>query len=192
MLNKKLRKNLDIIIFLLFIGIVYAGGWQADVFGFVQRGVLALGLFDAAPEQEVEFASSELGFQLQDAQGNLMDVSQLKGKTIFVNIWASWCPPCVAEMPGIHDLFQQVQGGEHDIVFLMISVDQEQQKAINFIDRKDFEFPVYFPLTALPSEFSYQSIPSTFVISPEGKIVYQKEGMASYDSRKFKDFLLSL
>lgn len=191
MLKQKLRKNLDLIIFLAFIGIVYAGGWQADVFGFVQRGILALGLFEAEPAPSEKLSRTNLNFQLQDTEGKAIDVKQLEGKTIFVNIWASWCPPCVAEMPGIHQLWQDLKSAE-DIVFLMISVDEDREKAIRFMKRKDYGFPLYFPVSGLPREFAYKSIPTTFVIAPEGNIVYQKEGMASYNNQEFRDFLLNL
>jgi len=194
MLKQKLTKNLDLILFLVFIGLVYVGGWQADVFGFVQRGILAIGLFDAEPGQDQPSESTNLDFQLQDVQGNPVNVAALRGKIVFVNIWASWCPPCVAEMPGIHDLYEELKelNKKSEIVFLMISVDEEKEKAIKFMQRKEFQFPLYFPVNSFPPEFSYQSIPSTFVISPEGKIVYKKEGMASYNSQEFKDYLLSL
>lgn len=194
MLKEKLKKNLDLILFLVFIGFVYAGGWQADVFGFVQRGILAIGLFDAEPSQDQPLKPTNLDFHLQDVQGKRVNMAELRGKIVFINIWASWCPPCVAEMPGIHDLYEELKelNKKKEIVFLMISVDEEKEKAIKFMERKEFRFPLYFPINAFPPEFSYQSIPSTFVISPEGKIVYQKEGMASYDSQEFKDFLLSL
>jgi len=191
MLKRKLRKNVDVIVFLVFITIVYAGGWQAEVFGFVQRGILAIGFFDAAPQDKIEKKPVRLDFKLYDQEGNVIEVSQLRGKTIFINIWASWCPPCIAEMPGINKLYQQLKD-DPNIKFLMISVDEEQKKALELHHRKEFDFPIYFPASRLPDALSYQSIPSTFVISPEGYIVYQKEGMASYNHPSFQNFLNGL
>ncbi len=191
MLKRKLRKNVDLIVFLLFVTIVYAGGWQAEVFGFVQRGILAIGLFDAAPKHEIEEKPVRIDFKLYDEEGNIMEVAQLKGKTVFINIWASWCPPCIAEMPGINKLYQRFKD-DPDISFLMISADEEQEKALSLYRRKEFDFPIYFPVSKLPSALSYKSIPSTFVISPAGYIAYRKEGMASYDHSSFYDFLEKL
>lgn len=191
MLKKKLRKNIDLILFIVGIAIIYAGGWQAEVFGFIQRGVLATGLLEAEGSADSEEEITELNFQLYDTEGNIIHGEDLMGKTVFVNFWATWCPPCVAEMPGIHKLYKQLEK-EKDVVFLMISVDEETEKARQFIQRKSFEFPLYFPATAFPEGFNHQSIPATFVVSPEGKIVYQREGMASYGNKEFADFMREL
>jgi len=191
MLKRKLKKNIDLVLFLLFFGVIYAGGWQAEVFGLIQRGVLATGLMEAERNHEFTAKTTELNFQLYDSQGNTLHGQRLEGKTVFVNFWASWCPPCLAEMPGIQSLYEQVANKE-DIVFLMISVDDEKDKARNLLTRKSYDFPLYFPASVFPAGLQHQSIPATYVISPEGKIVYQREGMASYDSQSFKEFLLQL
>lgn len=191
MLKRKLRKNVDLIVFILFMVIVYVGGWQAEVFGFIQRGVLAIGLFDATPQENIEKKTVSLDFSLYDEEDEIVNVAQFQGKTIFVNIWASWCPPCIAEMPGINQLYQRLDG-ESDVIFLMISVDEVQDKALSLQQRKNFDFPIYFPVSGLPAALSYESIPSTFVISPKGFIVYQREGMASYDHPSFDEFMKGL
>ncbi len=191
MLIKKLRKNLDWIFVLLFITVVYMGGWQAEVFGFIQRGVLATGLLNANAENEMEAQSVELDFKVADMHGKEMAVSSLQGKVIFINFWATWCPPCIAEMPGINALYNSLKEDD-SIVFLVISVDMEQDKAKAFMDRKPFGFPLLFPASTLPDELAYQSIPATYVISPQGKLVYQKKGLAQYDTDEFRTFLQTL
>ncbi|MDZ7608876.1 MAG: TlpA disulfide reductase family protein [Cyclobacteriaceae bacterium] len=117
-------------------------------------------------------------------------MKDFQGKVIFMNIWATWCPPCIAEMPDIHDLYQEMKN--EDIVFVMLSVDDDLQKAIRFVDKKGFEFPVYQLAGPMPMAFESSAIPTTFVISPEGKIVVKKSGMAKYNSKKFREYLLEL
>ncbi|WKN30695.1 TlpA disulfide reductase family protein [Porifericola rhodea] len=190
---KKLRKNIDLLLLALFVGVVYLGGWQTDVIGFLQRGILATGLFNADAEvQEVTLNEENklASFTLIDNNGEPYNSQEYKGKTVFINFWASWCPPCVAEMPGIDKLYQDLKDRE-DIVFLIISEDEDQEKALSFMKKRSYHFPIYFPGSALPQSFLHQSIPSTFVISPEGKIVYKHEGMAQYNTDKFKAFLKS-
>ncbi|WPP51287.1 TlpA family protein disulfide reductase [Catalinimonas niigatensis] len=191
MLLKKLRKNIDWIVFVLFISVVYLGGWQTEVFGFMQRGILATGFFNAQVNEEINENKTNLDFILSDRNEGKLYVSSLKGKTIFINLWATWCPPCIAEMPGINALYKDVKHRE-DIVFIMLSLDENKDKAKAFMDKKLFDFPLYFLSSALPKEFNHQSIPTTFVISPEGKIIFQKEGMASYNTDAFRNFLLTL
>ena len=74
----------------------------------------------------------------------------------------------------------------------MISRDQDFDKAIRFASKKEYGFPIYSEVSRLPLVFQTNSIPTTFVISPQGKIVAKKSGMASYDSEAFRAFLSSL
>jgi hypothetical protein len=78
------------------------------------------------------------------------------------------------------------------VAFVMISLDDDFQKAKDFVKKKDFTFPIYQLGSPLPEAFESSAIPTTFVLSPEGKIVVSKSGMAKYNTRKFKDFLLDL
>ncbi|EMR01026.1 thiol-disulfide oxidoreductase [Cesiribacter andamanensis AMV16] len=75
----------------------------------------------------------------------------------------------------------------------MLSVDEGGKgKVKKFIERKGFTFPVYMPAGPLPREFYSQAIPTTFIISPEGRIVARQEGMAEYDTPEVRKFLQSM
>ncbi len=126
-----------------------------------------------------------------DLEGNTIAFESLRGKVVFMNIWATWCPPCVAEMPNIQSLYEKV--GSDKIAFVMLSVDEGGMgKVKKFIDRKGFTFPVYMPASPLPQEFYSQAIPTTFILSPDGKIITRQEGMAEYDTQEMRDFLQTL
>jgi thiol-disulfide isomerase/thioredoxin len=110
---------------------------------------------------------------------------------IFLNIWATWCPPCIAEMPNIQRLYEKV--GSDDIAFVMLSVDEGgMDKVQKFIQKKGFTFPVYLPDGPLPRAFQSPAIPTTFILSPEGRIVARQEGMAEYDTQEVREFLQSM
>lgn len=188
-------------VILIIFGILYATGLHTEAIGQVQRLLLATGIRNAeVPEAEAvtDLAATTRadksvgeGFQMVDLEGNTVSFESLKGKVIFMNIWATWCPPCVAEMPNIQSLYEKV--GSDKIAFVMLSVDQAGPKKVKkFIDRKGFTFPVYMPASQLPEEFSSRAIPTTFIISPEGKIVARQEGMAEYDTKEVRDFLQKL
>ena len=117
----------------------------------------------------------------------MIDFNQFKGQTAFLNFWATWCPPCIAEMPDIHDLYEKVKG--ENVAFVLISQDQNFDKAKNFLERKSYTFPIYQLISPLPESFASQSIPTTFLISPEGKIIAKRIGMAKYDTEKFRSLL---
>lgn len=178
-------------ILVLIIAILYFTGSLTEVAAFTQRLVLATGII--APDTELpddEKQDAEYDFNILTFNDESIDFGSLKGKVIFLNFWASWCAPCIAEMPGIQNLFEEYEDNKN-IVFVMVSLDSDPQKAINFISKKEFTFPTYKPdmSTGIPSVYNSPSIPTTFVISKKGKIDTKRIGMANYDSKKFRNYL---
>lgn len=188
------------LIMLVAFGLLYLTGMHTEVIGQVQRAVLATGILSAelpdgeAGKERITFSEAGYpgeGFLLVDLQGNTVPFEQLRGKVVFLNIWATWCPPCVAEMPNIQSLYEKVDSDK--IAFVMLSVDRAgMEKVKRFIKRKGYTFPVYMPASALPEVFYTQSIPTTFIISPQGEIMHKQEGMAEYDTPEVRDFLQKL
>lgn len=188
-MNKKVKREIiEWVLFIVIIGGLYLSGYHTTVIGTIQRLVLSTGLL--TPDKETEdLKAADYNLRLSDPEGNILDLNQLKGKTIFMNYWATWCPPCIAEMPDINNLYKEVG---NDVVFLMISLDEDPQKAIRFANRKEYDFPVYFPASRRPRVFVSSSIPTTYVISPDGKIVVENKGMAKYNTESFKKMLSGL
>lgn len=175
---------------------IYAMGWHTEVIGTMQRAMLWTGLFDADTSKiettkGPQLTSRDFNLALQTADGQQELLSKYKGKVIFLNVWASWCPPCVAEMPTIETLYDRV-GQNPDIKFVMLSLDEKRQKAVNFMENKEFPMPYYFPASGIPNTFRSPYLPTTYVISPEGQIVYRKEGIADYSSLNFAQWMKDL
>ncbi|MDH5382723.1 MAG: TlpA family protein disulfide reductase, partial [Cyclobacteriaceae bacterium] len=122
-------------------------------------------------------------------KGELVNLSQFKGKVVFLNLWASWCAPCKAEMPGIDELYLDLKN-EKDIVFVMLSIDRNEQAAKRYMDKQAYAFPYYQWSGSLTSQLTVSSIPTTYVVSKEGKILKKEVGMARYNTNAFKKFLL--
>lgn len=190
------------VVMLAIFGVLYATGLHTEAIGQVQRILLATGIKNAdVPDSEgsaregIAIAGDVnalgAGFELADLQGNTVPFESLRGKVVFMNVWATWCPPCIAEMPGIQKLYNSVDTSK--IAFVMLSVDEGgQEKVKKFIDRKGYTFPVYTPLSVIPAAFQSSAIPTTFILSPEGTLVARQEGMANYNTDKMRDFLGSL
>lgn len=134
------------------------------------------------------FFDDDYKFQLKDHNGEDINIADLKGKVVFINFWATWCPPCVAEMPDINSLYQNYKD-EDDVVFVMVSLDNSFDKAKDFLDRKEFDFTIYEPQSDIPKDFQSRGIPNTFVLDKEGEIAFSKMGMGQWDTRKFRKFL---
>jgi len=144
---------------------------------------------DVKPEEPAVAKKFNYNFSIKDMNGNVLDVKDLKGKTIFLNLWATWCGPCRMEMPSIQNLYNQVD--KDKVMFIMLSIDRENdiEKIKSYIKDKEFTFPVYTPASLLPNQLQVGMIPSTFVINPEGRIVASEKGAANYDTPEFKAFL---
>jgi thiol-disulfide isomerase/thioredoxin len=127
--------------------------------------------------------------KLIDREGNTKSLKELKGKVIFMNFWATWCPPCIAEMPSIDKLHEEM-GDE--VAFVMVSLDQNFEKAKAFDKRKGYDLPIYAPGSKLPSMYQSSAIPTTYVIDADGNLALTHKGMADYSDPEFKKFLNSL
>jgi len=157
-----------------------------------QWTMLQTGLHDADDEQDEVVADFDYNFTIKDLDGNRTSFDQFKGKVIFLNLWATWCGPCRAEMPGIQGLYEKVSNDK--IVFVMLSIDDDRdlRKVVNYMTSKKFTFKAYMPSGYLPEQLRVPSIPTTFVIDPNGKIVKKEVGTMQYDTGKFLKFLESL
>jgi len=149
---------------------------------------------DFTPEVDVRGEVFDYNFSVKDLQGNAVDFNQFKGKVVFLNLWATWCGPCRAEMPSIHNLYHAVKDNDK-IVFVMLSLDRadQQGKVVSYVNDKAFTFPVYMVSGNVNAQLEeVSSIPTTFVLSPDGKIASKKVGTANYDTPKFQQFLKEL
>ena len=151
------------------------------------------GAMDFAPEETAKKSDFDYNFTIQDFQGKKIDFNAYKGKVIFINLWATWCGPCRMEMPSIQNLYNTV-GTNEKIAFVMLSLDRPEthDKVVKFVSDKQYSFPVFAPAGNLPRQLQVSTIPTTFIISPDGKIASKKVGAANYDNDKFRNFLEGL
>tara|TARA_R110002124_G_scaffold287092_2_gene470423 strand:+ start:6040 stop:6651 length:612 start_codon:yes stop_codon:yes gene_type:complete len=177
----------------LILGVIatlYFTGLHVPVIGNLQRVLLWTGLMSPDTElNEKDIKSANYNLPLLTISGDELSMQEFRGKTIFLNFWATWCPPCIAEMPNIQALYEEVKSDS--IQFVMVSLDEDHQKAKDFIDRKKYSFPVYFLNGRKPGAYNSTVVPTTYVISPDGNIVTERRGMANYNTSGFKEFLRS-
>ena len=186
--NKVKREVIEWTLIITVFGTLYITGWHTEVIGQVQRLVVATGLMQPNVFDESEQKLADYNFTLTDFDGKKISFEELKGKTIFLNFWATWCPPCIAEMPDIHDLYLKMKAN-NDVAFVLVSVDDDFEKAKAYIDRKEYEFPIYSMASRRPPVFQNNVVPTTYIISKEGYVVVQKSGMAKYDTKEIRSLL---
>jgi thiol-disulfide isomerase/thioredoxin len=177
----------------LFIGILFmlkVTGALSGISFIANTALMKTGALDVDPEQTIRTAENfNYNFTVKDLNGKKMEISELKGKVIFLNLWATWCGPCRVEMPSIQNLYNSVD--KEKVAFVMLSLDQENAhpKIVQYIEDKDFTFPVYQPASPLPKLLRVNTIPSTFIIGADGKVKSKKTGTANYDTDELREFL---
>lgn len=132
---------------------------------------------------------ADYDWTVQSLDGQDFKMTEAKGKVVFLNFWATWCPPCVAEMPSIQRLHKKLK--DDGIAFVCIS-NEEASKINQFVREKGFTFPIYTMRGAPPAIFKTRGIPSTFILSPDGKIAFKHVGSAKWDDEKSIDFIKGL
>lgn len=133
-------------------------------------------------------------FTLVDQYGTIHTLSDYKGKTVFLNFWATWCPPCKREMPHIEDIYKEYGSNEEDVIILGVAFPNEggeksKQGIIEFLEDKNYTFPVVFDESSKLSYYYNISVyPTTFIINPEGGIEgYLQGAMRKDDMRSIID-----
>ena len=152
---------------------------------------MAIGIFNPDPagfaaEQKKFTHTPDLGFK--SSNGSATSVSTLKGKVVFVNYWATWCPPCIAEMPTINELYNKYKDDEH-VAFIMVDVDNDAPKASAFMQKHGYNLPLYTQTKQVPDSLMNGTIPTTLVFDKQGKLVYKHAGAADYSSKGFDEFI---
>lgn len=111
-----------------------------------------------------------------------------KGKVVILNFWATWCPPCRAEMPS----FQKLYNDYNDKVVFVFLTNEKEAIVHKFMDKYDYDLASFNQYSVAPSEFNVSSIPATYVIDKKGAIVIDKVGPADWDSESFRELLDNL
>ena len=197
-MNSWLRKNWGELLFFTAFAVVMTTSLRQPVLSTLQRGLLATGLWRAAPPARptalpAQFASQRVyphSLPLYTVDGRPANLAQFRGKVVLVNLWASWCPPCLAEMPGLQALYQKVDTAK--VAFVLISLDENQNRARALLKHKHYTLPVFFPAAPLRAPFDTPSIPFTVVLTPQGQVADRHSGMADYDTPEFRAALEKL
>lgn len=184
-----IKKNISNILFFAFIIFLFTP-YGLPVRAYLTKGVsyITTRVFNMEIDEGERVHVNSFDWQLIDMQGNTINVNSLDGKVIIVNFWATWCPPCIAEMPAFQSLYNDYQ---NKVEFLFVANDDES-KVRKFIADKKYTFPVYFAKTKRPEELQSNSLPTTYIISKNSKIVVDKTGAADWNSGKVRDLIDSL
>lgn len=178
-----IKKNAFAIFMVIAVGILLV---SPDAKSFVLRQLIRTGIFNASiDKKDTDTARmTNTDFTFTDAKGSIQNTSSLRGKVVFINFWASWCPPCQAEFPSIETLYNQFKNNP-DIFFLTINEDNDPALGKAYLEKEKLSIPMYKSSRNVPAEMFSGSLPTTVVLDKNGKVRLHHTGFANYASDKF-------
>ena len=179
-ISKSQRNN---IIFLVVILILLIPQTRQPIQVFLQKGLAMIS--PSVIQEKNRITLTDYDWQLVDENGRSYNFSEAKGKVVLINFWATWCPPCIAEMPSMEKLYKDYKD---DVVFLLVS-NETQEVISKFKEKNDYEFLVHAAITPSPKLLEASSIPRTFVLDQHGNIVIDKTGAADWNSKSVRELL---
>ncbi len=172
---KFLKKHKSNILFVGFILVIFFTPLGFHFKVFVSR-YLHFSPSEIPAEKQIRL--SNYNWNLVNTDRNPVDFNRFKNKVIIVNFWATWCPPCVAEMPSFQKLYEAYKS---EVVFLFVANDN-QEKVTAFLESNHYTFPVYYEVSNTPTEITSSSLPATYIIDKNGNIVLTKTGSTNWNS----------
>ena len=125
-------------------------------------------------------------FEMVDRDGNRIKLSDMRGKPVVLNFWASWCGPCKSEMPDFEEAYKEYGG---DITFMIVNLTDGKNETVDtaqaFIDSQGYTFPVYFDTDSNgAAAYGVSSIPVTYFIDAQGYLVAYGRGALNSETLK--------
>ncbi|MES9990964.1 MAG: TlpA disulfide reductase family protein [Candidatus Thiodiazotropha sp.] len=128
---------------------------------------------------------------LKDLAGVSYDLNQFKGKTVLINFWTTWCPPCIEEMPSLISLRRAME--QSDFVILAVNVEEAKRRVDNIARRLKLNFPVLLDVNReAANAWDVKVFPSSFLVDAKGRLGYRAIGPVAWDSDEISSVILGL
>ena len=175
MIDKGLKKKIGNGVFFVLLLLFLVPATRTQIQIFLTRYISFSPGLVAEDSREVLTAYD---WDLQGVNTENLDFETTKGEVVLVNFWATWCPPCIAEMPSMQKLYDRYKDKAH-FVFVSNEVDSVLHK---FMRTKEYDFPIYRAISNTPPLLYGKSLPTTYLLDKKGALVINKVGAADWDS----------
>ena len=189
--SKTTKQVVEWTVIIVIIFVVKYFGLLSPTVSYIQSLVLKTGLLSPNIELEKEQSQVNYNFDLINKDGEVLPFTQYKDKTVLVNFWEPWCAPCVGEMSGINALNNKIKKNNDSIKLILISSEKDFEAAKGFMSKKDYDLDIFTAPFGLGRNFNHQTIPTSYLINRNGRIVWKVSGIMNYDDQAFYAFLLN-
>lgn len=156
----------------------------------VLLGLLAFVIYDSIHEKIVQVGDTAPEFTVTTDTGRTVSRENFGGKLLVLNFWATWCPPCIEEMPSLEQFAQQFS--KEGVVVLGISVDKDPKIYRSFLDRARVSFlTARDPESKINAEYGTFKYPETYIINPQGKVVQKIIGAETWTDPRMTQMIRS-
>ena len=135
--------------------------------------------------------SSANNFTLMSAQGHDISLSDYRGKFVLLNFWATWCPPCIKEMPALNVLHNKLKG-RNGLYVVAVHAGPALATVKKFLKDNPVDYDVVIDKNMSLSSWQVSGLPTTFLINPDGKVIYKATGEREWDSDEMINFIKSV
>ncbi len=134
---------------------------------------------------------ADYSWELQAMNGERLSLEQFEGKVLFINMWATWCAPCVAEIRSIIALRDSL--ADTDVQFLLISPERPRdvRRFLRHYHHQN-QLPVYVEYERMPAVFGLEALPTTYIVDRQGRIVFKLRGTTNWDTGVARNLLRAL
>ncbi|MCS4302740.1 TlpA disulfide reductase family protein [Chryseobacterium sp. BIGb0232] len=185
-LKNWIRKNgLTSLLVLIFVVLLVNKDAKAWLMCQVASTGVLNSKFSETKEENSTFSEKEnINLTVRKEDGTVVNTSDLKGKVVFINFWASWCPPCRAEFPSIQAFYEKYKTNP-DIIFLTVNLDDNPELGKVYLADKSFTVPFLIPEGDISNQYFSGSLPTTVVLDKSGQIQLHHQGLADYSKESF-------
>jgi peroxiredoxin len=182
MKNKTLLISIILICSVLGVAAYYLLDVASPARAYPERGRLDR-LLDDLQVSRIPDETRPVEFRLPDASGTIVDIADFRGKIVFLNFWATWCPSCVTEMPAMEKLHRKLK--DRDFAMVTVSIQDSADAVEGFFKQNELTYTALLDLTgkSVP-DFGIRAIPTTLILDKTGRIIGRVMGPRAWDSRK--------
>lgn len=184
LMAKRTRNNVISLILLVVIVLYIIPATRVPMQIYLHKGLSYINqssVIDKDERKTINYSD----FTLISETGEKLNFKSTEGKVVFINFWATWCPPCIAEMPSLQKLYKDY----NDRVEFLFITNDKLDKVQAFKAKRGFDFEVFNIISGSQNELKTSSIPRTYIINKNGEIVVDESGAVDWNSKKVRNQL---